>query len=138
MGELADRPIPAARPLHLRHAEAYRHMRRIFADSLYRIALSHPRDQWHAAAWRLSHALRQTEIVTTDEVLNEFLTALRHTPQLRWAAALQADGVLADPSITVLPQTRQRFEQGFALFKARPDKQYSLTDCISMETMRQE
>jgi predicted nucleic acid-binding protein len=48
------------------------------------------------------------------------------------------DGIHADPSITVLPQTRQRFEDGFALYKARPDKEYSLTDCISMETMRQE
>ena len=45
---------------------------------------------------------------------------------------------LADPSITVLPQTRQRFEDGFALYKARPDKEYSLTDCITMEAMRQE
>ena len=24
-----------------------------------------------------------------------------------------------------------------ALYKARPDKQYSLTDCVSMEAMRQ-
>ena len=38
----------------------------------------------------------------------------------------------------MLPQTRQRFEDGFALYKARPDKAYSLTDCISMNTMRQE
>jgi uncharacterized protein len=70
--------------------------------------------------------------------MNEFLTALRHTPQLRRIAALQADGVYADASITVLPQTRQRFEDGFALYKSRPDKAYSLTDCISMNTMRQE
>jgi uncharacterized protein len=113
-------------------------MRRVFADSLYWIALSHQRDQWHVAAITIGQTLRHTEIVTTDEVLNEFLTALRHTPQLRRTAALQADGVLADPSITVLPQTRRRFEVGFALYKARPDKEYSLTDCITMETMRQE
>jgi predicted nucleic acid-binding protein len=113
-------------------------MRRVFADSLYWIALSHPRDQWHAAALVLSQTLRGTEIVTADEVLNEFLTALRHTPHLRSTAALQVDGILADPSITVLPQTRQGFEDGFALYKARPDKAYSLTDCISMDTMRQE
>jgi predicted nucleic acid-binding protein len=113
-------------------------VRRVFADSLYWIALSHPRDQWHAAAFMLSRNLRHTEIVTTDEVLNEFLTALRHTPPLRRIAALQVDGIFADPSITVLPQTRQRFEDGFALYRARPDKQYSLTDCISMEAMRHE
>src|SRR4051812_9499500 len=61
----------------------------------------------------------------------------RHTSQHRIIAALQVDGVFADASIIVLPQTRQRFEVGFALYKARPDKAYSLTDCISMEAMRQ-
>jgi uncharacterized protein len=67
--------------------------------------------------------LRQVEIVTTDEVLSEFLTALRHTRQLRSIAALQADGVTADPSILVLPQSRQSFLAGLALYKARPDKE---------------
>jgi len=113
-------------------------MRRVFADSLYWIALSHPRDQHHAAALKLSRALRQVEIVTTDEVLSEFLTALRHTSQLRSIAALQADGVMTDPSILVLPQSRQTFLAGLALYKARSDKEYSVTDCISMEAMRQE
>jgi uncharacterized protein len=113
-------------------------MRRVFADSLYWIALSHPRDQHHDDALKLSLTLRQVEIVTTDEVLSEFLTALRHTRQLRSIAALQADGVMADPSILVLPQSRQTFLDGLALCKARPDKEYSLTDCISMQAMRQE
>ena len=36
----------------------------------------------------------------------------------------------------VRPQTHQSFLDGFALYKARPDKEYSLTDCISMEAMR--
>jgi predicted nucleic acid-binding protein len=113
-------------------------MRRVFADSLYWIALSHPRDQHHAAALRLSLTLQRAEIVTTDEVLSEFLTALRHNRQLRSLAAMQADSVLADPSILVLPQSRQTFLAGLTLYKARLDKEFSLTDCISMETMRAE
>ncbi len=36
------------------------------------------------------------------------------------------------------PQSHQTFLDGLALYKARPDKGYSLTDCISMEAMRQE
>jgi predicted nucleic acid-binding protein len=113
-------------------------MRRVFADSLYWIALSHPRHQHHAAALKLSLTLRQGVIVTTDEVLSEFVTALRHTRQLRSIAALQADGVMANPSILMLPQTRQTFLAGLTLHKARPDKEYSLTDCISMQAMRAE
>ncbi len=113
-------------------------MRQVFADSLYWIALSYPRDQWHVAALTASRFLRHSQIVTTDEVLSEFLTALRHKPLLRKTASRQVDDVFGDSSITVLPQSRQGFEKGFAFYKARPDKGYSLADCISMEVMRQE
>ena len=111
-------------------------MRRVFADSLYWIALSHQRDQWHTAALRVSQTLRNAQIITTDEVLSEFLTALRHAPQLRAAAAQQAESVLASPFIKVIPQSRRSFEKGFSLYQARLDKKYSLIDCISMEAMR--
>jgi len=40
--------------------------------------------------------------------------------------------------VIVRPHTHQSFLDGFALYKARPDKEYSLTDCISMEAMHQE
>jgi predicted nucleic acid-binding protein len=38
----------------------------------------------------------------------------------------------------VLPQSAQSFQAGLALYQARPDKEYSLVDCVSMEAMRQE
>jgi predicted nucleic acid-binding protein len=113
-------------------------MRRVFADSLYWIALSHPKDQWHSAAIQASQAIAGAEIVTTDEVVSEFLTSFRHNPALRHIAVLQVQSLFARPSITVVPQTRQGFDLGFALYQARPDKKYSLIDCISMEVMRQE
>lgn len=34
-------------------------------------------------------------------------------------------------------QSHNSFLAGLALYEARPDKSYSLTDCISMVTMRQ-
>jgi len=40
-------------------------------------------------------------------------------------------------AIEVLPQTRQSLLQGLELYKARSDKSYSLTDCVSMVTMRE-
>jgi predicted nucleic acid-binding protein len=36
----------------------------------------------------------------------------------------------------VAPQTRNSFLSGLTLYERRPDKAYSLTDCISMQTMR--
>lgn len=38
----------------------------------------------------------------------------------------------------VVPQSRQSFLAGLKLYRDRPDKGYSLTDRISMETMRRE
>lgn len=46
--------------------------------------------------------------------------------------------LINDPDIRVVPQSRSTFLAGLALYNARPDKEYSLTDCISMETMRGE
>jgi predicted nucleic acid-binding protein len=36
------------------------------------------------------------------------------------------------------PQSRESFLAGLDLYQARPDKGYSLTDCIAMQTMRRE
>jgi predicted nucleic acid-binding protein len=38
----------------------------------------------------------------------------------------------------VIPQSHESFLSGFDLYAARPDKGYSLTDCISMQAMRRE
>ena len=46
--------------------------------------------------------------------------------------------MLASPEVTVIHQTHELFLEGLTLYEARPDKEYSLTDCISMQTMRRE
>jgi predicted nucleic acid-binding protein len=112
-------------------------MRRVFADSLYWIAISHQNDQWHTAAVQASRALQTAQIFTTQEMLAEFLTAFRYTPRLRTIAARRVHQITTDPQIRVFPQSDQSFQAGLALYVARPDKAYSLTDCISMETARQ-
>jgi predicted nucleic acid-binding protein len=40
--------------------------------------------------------------------------------------------------VTVIHQTRELFLEGLTLYEARSDKEYSLTDCISMQVMRRE
>ena len=40
--------------------------------------------------------------------------------------------------MTIIPQTRELFLAGLTLYEARPDKEYSLTDCMSMHMMRRE
>ena len=38
----------------------------------------------------------------------------------------------------MIPQSRASFLSGVDLYEPRPDKGYSLVDCISMQTMRRE
>ena len=45
---------------------------------------------------------------------------------------------LTSRTVRVVPQSHESFLDGLALYEARPDKGYSLTDCISMQTMRRE
>jgi predicted nucleic acid-binding protein len=45
---------------------------------------------------------------------------------------------LNDPQWTVFPQSRISLLDALTFYESRPDKEYSLTDCISMQTMRRE
>jgi len=114
-------------------------MSRFFVDTFYWIALSNRRDQWHARVRAFDDALAAYRLDTTDEVLTEFLTfyseGMSHT---RRQAALFARSVLANLLVVVLPQTHSSFLEGVHLYESRLDKAYSLTDCISMQTMRRE
>ena len=109
----------------------------VFADTFYWLALARPRDQWHAAAMSWAAANLQTRLVTTDEVLTEFLNALAGTgPAGRAHAAATVHDIRNNPLVLVLPQTRSDFDAALALYEARPDKGYSLTDCRSMVVPR--
>jgi predicted nucleic acid-binding protein len=78
-------------------------------------------------------------MATTEEVLTESLTFFGGKGEfLRTKAVAVARLIFADESIRLLPQTHRTFRDGFDLFANRPDKGYSLTDCISMQTMRRE
>jgi predicted nucleic acid-binding protein len=78
-------------------------------------------------------------IVTTDEVLTEYLTFFSTASEpFRRRAADGVEGLLRSSVVRVIPQSRESFRAGLQLYRARPDKGYSLVDCISMQTMRRE
>ncbi len=115
-------------------------MNRYFADSFYWIALLYRRDTWREQVTAFSQTLTSHDILlTTDAVLMEFLAAVSTAgPYMRQRAATRVEAILGDPRHHVIEMTRGRFVEGLALYKARPDKGYSLTDCFSMNVMRQE
>ena len=107
---------------------------KVFADTFYWIALTDSAGSSHARAMQFTD-----EIVTTDEVLTEYLTFFcGATEFMRREVALAVDDILKDPAVKVIPQSRGSFLAGLKLYGDRPDKGYSLTDCISMQTMRLE
>jgi predicted nucleic acid-binding protein len=114
-------------------------MTALFADTFYWIALADLNDSAHRRALAFTSERADSLLVTTDEVLVENLTFFAAAPEpMRRKAVTNAQRILGNPGVRVVPQSRASFLSGMALYGARPDKGYSLTDCISMQTMRKE
>ena len=104
-----------------------------FADTSYLLALLNPDDEFHASAAGLSATLDEV-VVTTMWVLTELGDALHHGRNREtFARFLDTLGVHED--LEVVPASPGLFQRGVALFRARPDKEWSLTDCISFVVM---
>ncbi|MEK7403629.1 MAG: type II toxin-antitoxin system VapC family toxin [Acidobacteriota bacterium] len=113
-------------------------MTTVFADTVYWIATVRPEDPWAASANRARQLVGAIRLVTTDEVLIEFLTALSGGGQrAREQAVRMVRALMAHPGVEVIAQSRESFLRGLALYEARRDKDYSMTDCISMDRMRE-
>ena len=111
-------------------------MPRAFADTSFWQGRYFRQDQWHRSALdaerRLGHPLH---LVTTQEVLTEFLAGVSGNQYTRLVGVRAVEEIYRDPIITVFPQTAESFARGFDLYRNRMDKGYSLVDCISMNTM---
>ena len=114
-------------------------MREIFMDSLYLIGLLISDDQWSEACQKANASLTgEVQLVTTYEILIEVLAGVsRSGPETRLQAVATVRDIIADPNITLIEQSHDLFTRGLELYSGRPDKRYSLTDCISMTVMRE-
>ena len=109
-----------------------------FADTFYWIGLTNSKDAAHRQVLEFTAKLGPRSVITTDEVLTELLAYCSSYPQLRREVGPAVLHLQSDPDIRIVPQSRASFLDGLALYNARPDKGYSLTDWISMQTMRRE
>ena len=113
-------------------------MKVIFADTVYWVALINPKDEWRNQARSVIALLADARIVTTDSILIEVLNFFaEHGDEARRRAVTVVEQLLTNPNTEVVPQTRDNFLAGLTFYKARADKGYSLTDCISMITMHE-
>lgn len=110
-------------------------MKPLFADTSYFVAVSGPNDSYHARALELSVALT-SGIVTTEYVLVETGGLLLRTEDRPAYINLVRD-LESDPAVQIIPASKMLFHSGFELFTRRPDKAWSMVDCISFIVMKQ-
>ncbi|MGC2659588.1 MAG: PIN domain-containing protein [Bryobacteraceae bacterium] len=114
-------------------------MRTIFADTFYWTALTSPDDTFYLKALEFSRLLVPDRIITSDDVLVEYLAFFAKAgPSVRAQAGRLVARLLQDPRVVVVPQSHELFLDALDLYRGRPDKSYSLTDCISMLIMRRQ
>jgi predicted nucleic acid-binding protein len=107
----------------------------VFADTYYWLALINPRDHAHQEAVALAQSLTQP-LFTTYAVLTEVGDAMCH-PANRASFLILLRDIDNDPLATIVPADPKWFDRGVALYAARPDKGWSLTDCISFCVMQE-
>jgi len=84
-----------------------------FADTFYFLALLDSREEQHAQATKLSR-----------------------DPQDRADFVAFYRSLLNHPRVNIVPADTRLFKRGVALFEQRPDKEWSLTDCLSFVVMQ--
>jgi predicted nucleic acid-binding protein len=108
----------------------------VFADTAYWIALVDARDSYRDRAQAWTAHVTGT-ITTTTFVLTETANALCRVP---WRAELVRliENLEESPDVRIIEVDAALWQDGWALYFARPDKSWSLTDCISFVVMQNE
>ena len=109
-------------------------MSRLFADTYYFFAILNPKDSGHQKALAFASE-NDAPIVTTAWVLTELADGLASTGRRRAFAQL-VTRLQADTENEIVPPTEELMARGMQLYDARPDKEWSLTDCISFVVMQ--
>ena len=113
-------------------------MKRVFADTSYWVAILRDNEQWHEIAISVINELGKTEIITTESVLIEVLNYFsEYKSDIKDFVANYVEEILKDDETLVLLHNHDDFLKALELYKSRLDKGYSLTDCVSMNSMRE-
>jgi predicted nucleic acid-binding protein len=111
-------------------------MKAVFADAFYFVGLLNREDQHHARVVAAAGQLRG-ELVTTEWILAEFADALAESTSRRLVLQFIRD-LEQDPKVRIIRASTELFQRGLQLYDQRPDKEGSLTDCISFVVMKEE
>jgi len=107
----------------------------VFADTSFFAAALNNRDRHHTTAVK-SAATITGRLVTTRwglvELCNFFCRSQHRGRFVRFTEDLKQDA-----KVFIVAADETGFEAGFALYSARPDKDWSLVDCISFAIMQE-
>ena len=109
-------------------------MKELFADTFYWIALLNPYDGFHTAVQNFSIDDR---LVTSLAVQIEVMDAFSGSEYLWKLGGHFWEGCLNDSNINIIPLDTTLLERTMDLYRCRPDKTWSFTDCISFIIMQQ-
>ncbi|MEA3309642.1 MAG: PIN domain-containing protein [Chloroflexota bacterium] len=104
-------------------------------DTGYVLALLNERDKFYERA-RATSTLVAPPFVTTEAVLVEIGNALSRR-EWRSLGAKTLNQLRHSPDIKVVPVDSSLLDRAIALYAARPDKGWGLTDCISFVVMQE-
>jgi len=109
----------------------------VFADSFYFIALVNPRDPAHARAGAFS-TNDPRPVVTGHWVLTEVADGLARSAVGRQVFEQLVRSLEGRIDVRLMPFADELFAAGLDLYARRPDKEWSLTDCVSFVVMERE
>lgn len=109
-------------------------MKTLFADSFFYFALLNRLDLAHQKAEAFLQDF-DGKLITTAWILTELADGMA-SPADRQTFVRLHQALAADPDVTLMPADSTLFTEGLALYASRPDKEWSLTDCISFVVMQ--
>lgn len=96
-----------------------------------------PKDTWHSKVIEWSQSYPDVSLVITDGIIDEiFAHFSKQGDILRGKVIELYQNILDEPNIQLIAYNQELRQAGIELYQKRPDKGYSLTDCISMVIMK--
>jgi predicted nucleic acid-binding protein len=112
-------------------------MRVYFIDTWYLIALADPTDSHHRQAKLIDVTISGNRLFTHDAVLTELLTYFSAGGRNSRSKAVSFVRDILQRSDYRVERASDLFGAALSLYSQRPDKEYSLVDCMSMVLMEQ-
>ncbi len=111
---------------------------KIFVDTAAFVGILVSRDENHQSAIKVMSDLRarKARLFTTEAVLFELANALSAV-EFRARVVSFIDTLRRLSSFEIIPTNAELFENALRLYRERPDKEWSLTDCTSFVVMRE-